>query len=159
LIRIYGVFCEPYHDRRKTRHAPGRRFGQKIQSRKTVAFPHDGWIQPMLPHFAGLERFSNVRGVTRIVQGGFFLRKKSLKVGGFPPHQLENRYRPPTVSARRAARVQDGRNPAWPNDAIRPAKSPFAAGFCRSLQFSRVAGKGYLRYRWTVSYCIMKALI
>jgi hypothetical protein len=40
----------------------------------------------------GLERFSNSRGVTKVVQGGFFLRKKPLKVRGFLLHQLENRY-------------------------------------------------------------------
>jgi hypothetical protein len=40
-----------------------------------------------------LERFSNSRGVTNVVQGGFFLRKKPLEVSGFALHQLENRYR------------------------------------------------------------------
>jgi hypothetical protein len=29
--------------------------------------------------------FSNSRGVSRIVQSGFFLRKKPLSGGGFPP--------------------------------------------------------------------------
>ena len=40
-----------------------------------------------------LERFSNSRGVTNVVQGGFFLRKKPLEVSGFALHQLENRYK------------------------------------------------------------------
>jgi len=39
-----------------------------------------------------LERFSNYRGVSKVVQGGFFLRKRPLEADGFPIHQLENRY-------------------------------------------------------------------
>jgi hypothetical protein len=39
-----------------------------------------------------LERFSNSRKVTKVVQGGFFLRKKPLEVSGFVLHRLENRY-------------------------------------------------------------------
>ena len=55
---------------------------------------------------ACLERFSNSRGVTSVVQSGFCFhpcdedlspgtpeRKKPPKVSGFPLHQLENRYR------------------------------------------------------------------
>jgi len=42
---------------------------------------------------SALERFSNFRGVTMIVQGGFFLRKKPLEVSDFSLHQWENRYR------------------------------------------------------------------
>jgi hypothetical protein len=39
-----------------------------------------------------LEQFSNPCGVTNVVQGGLFLGKKPLEVGGFPLLQLENRY-------------------------------------------------------------------
>jgi anti-anti-sigma factor len=40
---------------------------------------------------AGPERFSNSHEVTKVVRGGFFLRKKPLEANGFPLNQLENR--------------------------------------------------------------------
>jgi hypothetical protein len=39
-----------------------------------------------------LEQFSNSRAVSGIEQGGFFLRKKPLRINGLPPQQLENCY-------------------------------------------------------------------
>jgi len=42
----------------------------------------------------GIERFSNRYTLARIVQGGFFLRKKPLCRIGFGVPQLENRVSP-----------------------------------------------------------------
>jgi hypothetical protein len=54
--------------------------------------PQKVYFQKGAPGFAGVavEQFSNSCGITRDVQGGFFLRKNPLKGGGFPLHKLEN---------------------------------------------------------------------
>jgi hypothetical protein len=93
-----------------------------------------------------LERFSNPRGVTKAVQGGFFfhpmdedlsmgtpvLRKKPLEASGFPLHQLENRYTgyetvllftsgPAMKRSAAAARYKAKRTSIWASVSKKPA--------------------------------------
>jgi hypothetical protein len=79
-------------------------------------------------------RFSNTYTLTSIVEGGYFLRKKSLGGIGFGVQQLENRY---SRKNKHAARVGTQLHAITPNYTLR-AVGPTAGGSSTMLGCGKI---------------------